>query len=74
MKITIEAGPGEGKTTISMLIAHALRSAGFGVYEGDSDVKHATHNPGLQAKRIEAMVAKDVLIDIETVQIRKATR
>ena len=74
IKIVIEGECAEGKTTMSLLIAHALRQAGFGVHNGDYDVQEGIGYEHLQGSRLAAMIAKDVLIDIETVQTRKETR
>jgi deoxyadenosine/deoxycytidine kinase len=74
MKIIIEGHCAEGKSTISEFIANALRSAGFGVHNGDFDVQHGSVMPEFLEQCIAGMVAKDTLIDIETVQTKKEKR
>lgn len=81
MKITIEieGDCAEGKTTITKLLAHALREAGFGVNINDVDISVPEPAPTLeeqwlQMQRVAALVSKDLLIDIETVQTRKGKR
>ena len=71
LKITITGETASGKTTIALLIQEALMKAGFGVHNADLDVEYGTHYPDLQPKRVEALVERDTLIDIETVQVRK---
>lgn len=79
MKITIEGVCAEGKTTIAKLLAHALREAGFGVNVNDPDISTPEPVPTLeeqwlQMQRVAALLAKDLLIDIETVQTKKEKR
>lgn len=74
MRIIIEGDCAEGKTTMSLLIAHVLRTTGFGVRNGDYDVQEGIAYEHLQGSRLAAMIAKDLLIDIETVQTRKEKR
>lgn len=72
MKIVIYGMPAEGKTTIALLIQEALMRAGFGVHNADIDVRAGgDYLKEFQARRVEALVKKDTLIDIETVQLRK---
>jgi len=75
MKITIEGHCAEGKTTISLLIANALRVAGFAVANNDYDVMNTAPHPKLQEQRVKALSTRDdLIIDIETVQTKKEKR
>lgn len=73
MKITIEGHPGEGKTTIALLIAGALKHAGIDFVVDDPDVDdidEALANP-LLPMWVQALSNKDDHgIMIETRQIR----
>ena len=71
MKITVSGLPGEGKTTIALLIAAALINAGIDATVEDEDVQdlgEALDNP-LQPKRMQALASKEGFnIVIDTVQ------
>ena len=74
IKITVSGKCAEGKTTMSLLIADALRQAGFTVNNTDFDVQESSHgNELMQCQRINALAKKyaDDPIVIETVQLRR---
>lgn len=74
MKIIIQGIPGEGKTTMALLIADALAHAGLDFELIDPDVINvdaALANP-LQGQRASALRNRDYNIIIETVQTSKS--
>lgn len=72
MKIVIYGTCAEGKTTVALLIQAALMQAGFGANNADFDVVNATASDHvIQERRVEELVRRGLLIDIETVQLRK---
>ena len=78
MKITIQGLPGEGKTTIALIVAHALMKEGFDVSIVDADIApvsraevQAVELSHLQSQRVRALLDKDTAISVETVQAKK---
>lgn len=70
--ITISGSAASGKTTIAQLVADFLREAGFGVHVDDLDL-NANPNPPHFDERLVALVAKDTLMDVVTVQVAKSS-
>lgn len=74
MKITITGVTAEGKSTIALLITHSLAKAGFTNCQClDEDIlSGACVQSGVsQRRRVKALVAKGLEINIETVQEKK---
>jgi uridine kinase len=68
--ITISGHAASGKTTIAQLVADILREAGFGVHVDDFDL-NVQSNPPHFDERLAALVERDTLIDVVTVQTQK---
>jgi uridine kinase len=74
MKVTITGITASGKTTVALLIADALRSAGLTVVETDVDVLDGNAHPEHQAGKLKAIIAKGLTIEVATQQLRKVDR
>ena len=70
LKITIEGAPATGKTTLSLLIAAALRAAGIDFVVFDDDDVANERSSEAQALYLAAM-AKKTFVEIETLMARK---
>lgn len=70
MKVTITGATATGKTTVALLIADALRAAGFSVNETDPDVLEGSAHPELQEARLPAVIARGT-VTVETVQLQR---
>lgn len=71
MKITIAGLPAEGKTTVALIIEHALHMAGIKVENHDNDVVYGSSYPELQDKREAVLAERGLIVVIETTQLRK---
>ena len=71
IKITISGAVGEGKTTLSLLIAKTLEEAGLCVKNTDEDVIDELGPDHFQIMRVEALSKKMTSVLIETVQVRR---
>ena len=72
MKILVVGTAGEGKTTVGITIARALRKEGFEVEYTDPDGPEEDLDDNLQMKR-DHMIARGTAIEVEHRQLKRVT-
>ena len=70
LKLTITGAPGEGKTTLAVTVAEALKALGFAVQETDEDVLNDAV-PANSLPQLQAAVASKGPVEVATAQVSK---